>query len=168
MKKYYKNPNFYYILLPLLACIWVLFTSTIALRAANNKWDKQKQEYDQSQQLITKILTLDPDRLNYKSQKAGSTEFDYSSAVEEIAKLCKISSSNYSLRGGKALKRGGKSTKTANVTIDIIDVQRLAQFLSQILMRWPDLECGNLTITKQKNAKDAWKAAMQFTYTFEK
>lgn len=168
MKDYYKNPNFYYILLPILACCWVLFASTISLRAANNKWDKQKKAYDQSQQLITKILTLDPDRLNYKSQKAGSTEFDYSSAIEEIAKLCKISSSNYSLRGGKALKRGGKSTKTANVTINKIDVQQLAQFLSQILIRWPNLECNTLTITKQKNAKDAWKAVMKFTYTFEK
>lgn len=168
MRDYYKNPNFYYIMVPVLACIWVIFASTVSLRAANNKWDKQKKEYDRSQELITKILTLDPERLNYESQKAGSSEFDYSSAVEEIAKLCKISSSNYSLRGGKALKRRGKSTKTANITIDIIDIEKLAQFLSQILMRWPNLECDVLSITKQKKAKDAWKATMKFTYIFDK
>lgn len=168
MKDYHKNPNFYYILVPTLACIWVIFASTVSLRAANKKWDMQKSEYDKSLQLMTKILTLDPERLRYKSQKAGSSEFDYSTAVEEIAKLCKISSSNYSLRGGKALKRGGKSRKTANITIDVIDIEKLAKFLSQILLRWPNLECDVLTVTKQKSAKDAWKAAMKFTYTFEK
>jgi hypothetical protein len=166
MRDYYKNPNFYYITVPILACIWVLFASTVALRAASNKWDKQKKGYDQSQQLITKILTLDPDRLNYKSQKGGSSEFDFSTAVDEISRLCKIPSPTF--RGGKAMKRRGKSTKTANIIIDIIDIQKLSQFLSQILLRWPNLECNTLTITKQKNAKDAWKAVMKFTYTFEK
>ena len=168
MKDYLKNSNFYYILVPVVACAWVIFVTTVSLRAANKNWDAKKNEWDTSQKTITQILTLDRERLNFKVQKEATGEFDYSLAVEEIAKLCKISSSNYSITGGRALKSGGKSRKTATVTIKTIDIEQLAKFLSQILLQWPDLECDLLTLTKLKTGKDSWKTSVKFSYTYEK
>ena len=168
MKDYLKNSNFYYVLVPVVACAWVILVTTVSLRAANKDWEKQKDEWNASQKTITQILTLDRERLYFKVQKEATGEFDYSIAVEEIAKLCGISSSNYSITGGRALKIGGKSRKTATVTIKIIDIEQLGKFLSQMLLQWPNLECDLLTLTKLKTGKDSWKTSVKFSYTYEK
>jgi len=167
MKDHLKNPNLYYILVPVLALIWVVFVSTISLGKANDNWKRQRADWDTSQKLIVEIIKLDPERLNYQAKKGESEEFDYSVALDEVAKLCKMSSANYSLSGGQAMNRGGKKTKTTTVNIRIIDIAQLAKFISQMENRWPNLECDLLTINKLKTGKNQWKASIKFSYTFD-
>ncbi len=167
MKDYFKNPNLYYIAVPLAVTAFVIFVVVFSLPAANRKWQKQQEDDKRAKQLITNIVRLDPERLNYKAGKGSSGDFDYSAAVAEITKLVKIPSSNYSLRGGRTLKSGGKLRKSADISIEPVDIETLSRFISQILLRWPDLECDRLSIDKLPAGKDSWKSSMKFIYTYE-
>ncbi len=167
MKDYFKNPNLYYIAVPLAATVWVIFVAVFSLPAANSKWEKKQEDYKQAQRLIAKIVTLAPERLNYEAKKNSSGEFDYSIAIEEIRKLVKIPSSNLSLTGRKTLRSGGKPRRSADISIKPIDIETLSRFVSQILLHWPDLECNRLSITKLPARKDSWNAVVKFIYTYE-
>ncbi len=166
MRDYWKNPNFYYILIPTLATVWAGLASLAFMPAANQRYQEQDNQYVKSKDLIRKILQIEPERLDYKLEKGQSVEFDYATAIEEFAKACKISSSNYSLRGGREVKRGGRKTKSADMTINAIDIERFATFLSSMLIRWSDLRCELLTMTKSKTGPDTWKATIKFTYYY--
>ena len=132
----------------------------------DKKWDKQKQEDRGAQDQIVRILTLDPDRLEYEKQQDQNRDFDYATAVDKFAKLWKIPSSNYSLQDRREIKRRGRKSKSANLTIKPIDIERVAQFLSTILVPWPDLQCDILTLTKLPDGPDVWKADVKFTYYY--
>ncbi|HIJ67215.1 MAG TPA: hypothetical protein HPP87_02080 [Planctomycetes bacterium] len=166
MKEYLKNPNFYYAIIPLSAALWVVFAWGVSLPAAGNSWDRKQKQYKDSQGWITQILELAPQRLEYQTQKGASRQFDYATAVEQFAKICKIPPSDYSLQAGRETKRGGRKTKSANVKIEPVDVERFAQFLSNMLFQWPDLQCEQLKLTKQKGGPDVWKADIKFTYYY--
>ncbi len=167
MKDYYKNPNLYYTAVPLVATVFVIFVAAISLPAASRKWKNKQEDYSKSESLIRKIVALDPERLNYKAEKGSSGEFDYSTAVVEIEKLVKIPSSNLSLRGHGVSKSGGKLRKSADITIEKVGIEILSRFISQILLRWPDLQCDRLSIDKDPGGKDLWKATMKFVYTYQ-
>jgi len=167
MKEYLKNPNLYYIAVPVAAAVWVIFVAVFSLPAANRKWQNRQKEYNEARDWITKIVMLDPERLNYKKKTDSSGGFDYSTAVEEITRLVGIASSNYSLRGGRTVKSGGKMRKSADIVIEPVDIETLSRFLSQILLRWPDLQCDRLSIDKLPAGKDSWKASMKFIYTYQ-
>ena len=167
MKDYFKNPNLYYIAVPLAVTVFVIFVIAFSLPAANRKWQKQQEDDKRAKQLITNIVRLDPERLNYEARKDSSGDFDYSVAVDEITKLVKIPSSYYSLSGGRTLRSGGKKRTSADISIEPVNIETLSRFISQILLRWPDLECDRLSIDKLPAGKDSWKASMKFIYTFE-
>ncbi len=167
MKDYYKNANFYYTAVPLVAMAFVIFVAAISLPAASRKWKNKQEDYSKAEDLIRKIVALDPERLNYKAEKGSSGEFDHSTAVVEIIKLVKIAPSNYSLHGRGVTKSGGKLRKSADVTIDKIRIETLSRFISQILLRWPDLQCDRLSIDKDPGGKDLWKATIKFVYTYQ-
>jgi len=166
MKDYYKNPNFYYAIIPLAAVAWAVFAYGVSLPAAQKNWDKKQKQYKDAQAEITKILTLAPERLEYQKQEGALQEFDYATAVEQFARSCEIPPSDYSLQAGRATKRGGRNTKSANLQIKPIDVERFALFLSEMLFQWPDLQCEQLKLTKQKGGPDVWKADIKFTYYY--
>ena len=167
MKDYYKQANLYFIAVPLAATVFVIFVAAISLPAASRKWKNKQEDYSKAEDLIRKIVALDPERLNYKAKKGSSGEFDYSTAVVEITKLVKIASSNYSLRGHGVTKSGGKLRKSADITIEKVNIETLARFISQILLRWPDLQCDRLSIDTDPGGKDLWKATMKFVYTYQ-
>ena len=81
--------------------------------------------------------------------------------------LVKIASSNYSLRGHPITKSGGKLRKSADVTIEKVNIETLSRFISQILLRWPDLQCDRLSIDTDPGGKDMWKATIKFVYTYK-
>jgi len=166
MKDYYKNPNFYYMLIPLAAALWAVFTWSVSLPAADKNWDRKQKQHKDAGAWITKILELAPERLEYQTQQGAAREFDYASAVEQFAKVCKIPPSDYSLQAGRETKRGGRKTKSATIKIKPIDVGKFAQFLSKILFQWPDLQCEQLKLTKEKGGPDVWKADLKLTYYY--
>jgi len=166
MKDYYKNPNFYYTLIPLAAALWAVFTWSVSLPAADKNWDRKQKQHKDAQGWITKILELAPERLEYQTQQGASRQFDYAAAVEQFAKLCQIPPSDYSLQAGRETKRGGRKTKSATIKIKPVDVGRFAQFLSKMLFQWPDLQCEQLKLTKEKGGPDVWKADLKLTYYY--
>lgn len=166
MKDYYKNPNFYYIIVPTFSAIWMLFVSTTALPKSKNLLNDTLTETTRAEELIFKIFEIDPERLKYQNEKGESAEFDYTNALNQFAKLCGIAPSNYSLSGGREIKRSGRKTKSADVTINDIDIETLAKFLSTILIRWPELQCDLLKLTKLNTGKDNWKVSIKFTYYY--
>lgn len=167
MRDYYKKANLYYAAVPLVATVFVIFVAAISLPAASRKWKNKQEDYSKAERLIRKIAALDPERLNYEAEKGSSGEFDYSTAVVEITKLVKIASANYSLRGHGMTKSGGKLRKSADVTIEKVGIEALSRFISQILLRWPDLQCDRLSIDTDPGGKDLWKATMKFVYTYQ-
>ena len=167
MRDYYKKANFYYAAVPLVAIVFVLFVAAISMPAASRKWKNKQADYLKAKELIEKIVALDPERLNYKAKKGSSGEFDYSTAVVEVTTLVKIAESNYSLRGHGVTKSGGKLRKSADVTIEKANIETLSRFISQILLRWPNLQCERLSIDTDPGGKDLWKATMKFVYTYQ-
>ena len=166
MTDYFKNPNFYYVLLPLAAALWAVYAWSVSLPAAESNWGKKQKQYEEAQDWITKILALAPQRLEYQTQQGASRDFDYAAGVQEFAASCQIPPSDYSLQAGRETKRGGRRTKSANLQIKPIDVGKFADFLSRMLFRWPDLQCEQLKLTKQKGGPDVWKADIKFTYYY--
>ena len=166
MKEYYKNPNFYYILTPALAALWLLFVTTAALPRSKKVLEKNYDQATKAEDLILRIYDIDPERLKYQDEKGKSAEFDYTTALDQFTKLCGIASSNYNHSVGREIKRSGRITKSADVTINDVDIENLAKFLSVILIRWPELQCDNLRLTKLKIGKDNWKVTIKFTYYY--
>ena len=166
MKEYYKNPNFYYIAIPAIIALWALTTWTLSLPAAQSKLDRKRKESSQSEEYIAQILEFDPDRLEYETQKGKDKEFDYLTAVEWFARKQEILPSNYLLQSRLPTERRGRKTKSADITIKSIDIERFSKFLSAMLLRWPDLQCEQLKLTKLPEGPDAWKATMKLTYYY--
>jgi hypothetical protein len=166
MKEYYKELNFYYILVPVLAIGWVLLAWLVSLPTVDKKWARNEKHFKDAQLQMARILALDPERLEYEQQKGASSEFDYGSAVEMFAKAWKIPTSNYSLNAGREIKRRGQLTQGASVSIKPVDVETFTQFLSAMMLRWPDLQVDQLKLTKQKDGPDSWKVDTKFTYYY--
>lgn len=164
MKDFHKNPNFYYLLIPLLAIIWPVWVIAVSLPDARENQARERKEYINCQVLITDILQLDPERLELAQLRNKAGEFSYASAVEQIAKLCRITSPDYKLHTSAPMKVGGQEIQAAEVTIETVDIARFSKFLATILLRWPNLQCTQLKLTKEKGRPDAWKAKLKFKY----
>jgi len=166
MRDYFKNPNFYFVLLLLAAALLAVYAWSVSMPDAQSNWQKKQKQYEETQGWIKKILALAPERLEYQTQKGASQDFDYAASVQEFAAGCQIPPSDYSLQAGRETKRRGRRAKSANLQIKPIDVGNFAEFLSKMLFRWPDLQCEQLKLTKQKGGKDVWKADIKFTYYY--
>lgn len=167
MKELLKNPVFYYIAIPILAAFWPLLLSAAYLPATREKLQKKTQEYEKMETQIKKILTIDPDRLEYARAKSKTGDFDYANAVEQIAVTCGISASNYKLSSSMIIKsRAGQKTQDARITLNNINIEKFAKFISTIQLRWPSLQCTQLKLTKLKEAPDLWKVDIQFKYYY--
>ena len=164
MKKYYKKPNFYYILTPILVALLALLVWGVSLPISTEKLNKKRVEFDEAEDQITKILELDPERLEYENQQGQAAEFDYTEVINKFAQKCGISPSDYSLITGREMTRRGRKSKTADVKIDNVGIEQFAKFLSLMLLYSSDLQCDQLKLTKVKAAPDIWKANLKFTY----
>ena len=167
MKEIYKNPFFYYIAVPSLIALWPLLILAVYLPNVEESMNKELTEYKKAEKIMSEILTLDRDRLNSSSAQAGTAKFDYATAVEDIASSCGISSMNY-MTSAKPIRRatGGQKTQSAMVTFKKIDITKFAKFLSTIQLRWANLQCENVTLTRQKGFADLWKADLGFKYYY--
>ena len=166
IKDIYRNPLFYYVLVPLLAALWPLFVRVAYLPNAERKWHQEKADYTQGQEVVQQILRLDPGRLELAASRTDAAQFDYAAAVDTIAGLCKIAPANYKLTSGPIIKSGGRKSQSAQVGLKDVDITRFSRFLSTILLSHPDLQCTDLKLTKKKGVPDAWEADLKFKYYF--
>ncbi len=167
MKIFHKNPNFYYVIIPAIFAVWATFTWLISLPAAGENWKKQKKEFESAQQIVTRILEVAPEKLDYEKEEKKAKEFDYFNVVDEFAKQWKIPASSYSLKVGKETKRSGRQiVKSATLSIKPVDMGKFINFLSSILSQWHKLQCDEITLTKQKSGKNVWKIDVKLVYYF--
>ena len=166
MKDVYKNPTLYYMLAPVVAALWSLVVGGIYLPGAERKWQAEKSQYNESQTIMTEILALDPDRIEFADSKTAAAEFDYARVVENIASLCKIPSGDYKLSSRPIVASGGQKSQSAHVALKNVDITQFAKFLSSIQLRWSGLQCVKVKLTKKKGLPDAWDADLEFKYYY--
>jgi len=166
MTDIYKNPTLYYTLVPIIAALWSLLVWGVYLPNAERNWQTEKAQYNEAQSIIAEILTFDPDRLEFADSKTGAAEFDYASAVEKIASLCRIPSTNYKLSSRPIMNSGGQKSQSAQVSLKQLDIVKFAKFLSAIQLRWANLQCAKVKLTKKKGLPDAWDVDLEFKYYY--
>ncbi|MCK4885781.1 MAG: hypothetical protein KAS96_00270 [Planctomycetes bacterium] len=166
MKDIYKNPLFYYILVPVVLMLWPLTVSMISLPGAKKSLTKELKKYNEATQVMQKILKLDPERIEFAGQNNGSNQFDYAVAIEKVATESGISSGNYKLSSSKMMTSRDQKTQEAKLNIKEVDLIRFANFLSKIQFRWPELQCAKITLTKKKASPDLWDIDLNFKYYF--
>lgn len=166
MKQIYRNPIFYYILIPVVVGLWPLLSRSIYLPKAQANWQEEKTQYDKARKIIIEILSIDPDRLGFAASKANAAEFDYADVIEKTARQCNISPTNYSLSSKPIRASGGQKSQRCRVVLKQVDITGIAKFLSTVQLRWQNLQCEKITLTKKKGLPDAWKAELSFKYYY--
>ena len=165
-KEFYKNPLFYYIVVPVIAAGWVLLIWTVRFPQAQRRWDLSRAEYTKAQAIMTEILNIDPDRLNFAGSNETDSEFDYAVVVEKTASLCKISSTGYKLSSGPVITSGGQRSQRAKMVLQQVNITRFAEFLTTIQFRWASLQCTHLKLKHKKGLKDKWDVDIDFAYYY--
>ena len=167
MKIDFKNPNVYYIGVPVLAGLWAILAGFVFYPSSIEAWDKSRTDFESVEKQIKQLVTLQPKRLAYKvDEKAEPEDFDFTKTINDFARVFSISDSNYNLTVRGQTKRAGRQTRSATIVIKTIDIEKLAQFLSAMLLRWPELKCEVLSFEKVKNTKNNWKVNMSLTYYY--
>ncbi len=166
MKDLYKNPLFYYILVPLVTALWPLLIFFLYLPKAQRSWDFEKDQYNNAQQTIEEILKIAPERLDFANAKKAAAEFNYAAAVEKIADLCGIPATSYKLSSGPIVTSGGRKNQNAKVDLKQIEIVKCTKFLSIIQLHWQNLQCVQLKLDKRKGLPDTWDIGLDFKYYF--
>ncbi len=166
MKDIYKNPMLYYVLVPIVVALWPLLLWAVYLPRVESNLETEINHYKKAQKIITEILILDPERLDFADPNTASVEFDYAIAVERIASLYRIPSTDYKINSGMTRTSGGQKSQNANVVLKQIDITKSARFLSTLQLRWANLQCETVKLTRQKGLPDAWKVDLKFKYYY--
>lgn len=161
-----KNPDTYFVILPILAALWALGAGLVFYPKSVKAWDRQKAEYAEAEILIGDILQMEPERLQFQPQEGQSTEFDYVNEVDRFAKEFGIPTGDYTLTVRQSQRTKGSMRKSADLTFRSVKIETLARFVSAMLFRWSDLQCEQLTLDKVGNAKNEWKVKLRFTYYY--
>ena len=157
---------FYFLLAPALTTLWPLLLWSVYLPAADQNWSSEMTQYEKAQKVITEIITFDPDRLDLADAKAASAEFDYAAAVERTASLYGIPPTSYKLSSSMIITSAGQKSQSARLSLKAVSVTQFANFISNIQLRWSNLQCTRLKLTKKKDSPDSWDADIDFKYYF--
>lgn len=167
MKEIYKNPTLYYILVSVMVALWPLLIWGVYLPAAGHNWQVERSQYSEAQSIMAEILALDPDRLEFADSQNAAAEFDYASAIEKTADLCGIPPTNYKLSSEIIItSSGGQKSQSAKVGLKQVDITKFAKFLSTLQLRWANLQCAQVKLTKKKGLPDTWDIDLDFTYYY--
>ena len=166
MKDIYKNPILYYILVPAVLAVWPLLTATVYIPRVEENLKSEKKYYKDARTIMDKILYLDPGRLELSSGDNNAIKFDYPTAVDNAADTCSIASTNYQLSSKPERSTSGQKNQAASVTLKQVGVTTFAEFLSTLQLRWANLQCEDVTLTKKKDKLDSWKVDLNFKYYY--
>jgi uncharacterized protein with von Willebrand factor type A (vWA) domain len=168
MKDIYKNPILYYIAVPVIAGLWPLLVWAIYLPAAQKDVEEQMAQYEKAEPTMMEILTLEPDRLEFADANDNAADFTYGEAVDRVAKLCRIPPSKYNISSAMIITTNEKKSQSANVDLKQIDIRKFARFLSMMQLRWANLQCERLKLSKKKNLpdNDMWDVDIQLKYIY--
>lgn len=168
MREIIRNPVLYYIAVPVMVGLWPLLVWAVYLPAVQEEIDQQITEYGRAEQIMIDILTLDPERLEFAEPNDTATEFSYVGVVSKVASLCDISADNWEVRTGVNVETRDQKSQTANVDLKQLDIVRFAKFLSMIQLRWANLQCESVKLTKKENlpSNDVWDVDIKFKYYY--
>jgi hypothetical protein len=168
MKDIYKNPILYYIAVPIIVGLWPLLVRAIYLPAAEQDVQEQMAQYKQAEPIMMEILTLDPGRLEFADSNEAAADFTYGGAVDRVASLCNIPPTACNLSSSMIITANNQKSQTANVDMRQVDIAKFAKFLSMIQLRWGNLQCERVKLTKKEGLtdKDVWDVDMEFKYYF--
>ncbi len=166
MKEMYKNPILYYILVPVIVGLWPLLVWAMYLPAAQKSIEDQLVRDRKAEAIMIEILTLDPGRRQFADSNNVSTEFTYDNAVVSIAGESGIPPSKYKLSSGMLITSRGQKSQSATVNLKQIDIVKFAKFLSMIQLRWANLQCNRVKLTKKQGLPDMWDVDIEFKYYY--
>lgn len=166
MKDLYKNPILYYIGAPIIVGLWPLLVWAIYLPDAQKSITEHISQYQQAEPVMMEILTLDPDRLEFTDANDPAPEFTWS-AVDQVANRCKIPEKKCELRSGVMQTISGQKIQSATVNLRQVGIMEFAEFLSMIQLRWINLQCERVKLTKKQNPdNDLWDVDITFKYYY--
>jgi hypothetical protein len=166
MKQIYKNPTLYYIIAPVVAALWPLLVWGVYLPSARHNWHVESSQYNKAQDVIKEILALDSERLTFTDSQNDTAEFDYASAIDKTSRLCGIPPTDYKLNSGIVITTAGQKSQSAKVTLKQVDIAKFAKFLSTLQLRWANLQCTQVKLTKKKGLPDSWDVDLEFKYYY--
>ena len=167
MNNIHKNPILYYIAIPVLIGFWPLLVWALYLPKAQDDLEQNLTLYqNKAELLMLEILNLDPGRLDSADPNEKTTEFLYDTVVDRVASMCGIPPSKCKLDPRTIQESSDQISQGANVTLSQIDITTFARFLSTIQMRWPNLQCTNITLTQKAGLPDMWDISMDFKYFY--
>ncbi len=166
LKEVLRKPIFYMILVPILAGGWALYARFLEVPRANETLTKQYEIFEESYKYMGQILELAPERLEFAKEAGEGAEFDYMAQIQDFANQWGIESSSYSLQTNKPIKKKGKRSQSANMTINDVSIETFSQFFSTLLIRWPGLQCEQLKLARTNAGLDTWKINMKLTYLY--
>lgn len=166
MRDIYKNPMFYYVLVPIIVGVWPLLVWSMHLPKAEKALEDDKRLYGEAEVAIIEIREKDPDRLKIVEETKSLGKFAYADAVDRVANLCRIPSGNYTLNSGNIVTSGKKESQQARVSLAGVSIVQAARFLSTIQMMWVNLSCERVRLTKKAGMPDQWDMDMTFQYDY--
>jgi len=165
-KDIYKNPIVYYIMVPALLWLWPVLLWGLYLPQAKENYKSQVENYKEARAKMLTILSLDPQRLEFTGSKTTQGQFDYVTVIDKVARANQIPARNYKLSSGRLSISDNQKTQSARVSVDEIDISRAAKFLSTLQLRWANLHCSQIKLTRKKGLPDKWKVDFQFRYYY--
>lgn len=169
MKDIYKNPILYYIAVPVIVGLWPLLVWAIYLPNAQKDIGEQVAQYEQAKQVMDKIYTLEPDRLEFADANDTASDFTYREAINTIANRCGIPPSKCNINTSMPITNSsGQKSQSASVDLREIDILKFARFLSKIQLRWSNLQCERLKLSKKQNLpdNDMWDIDIELKYYY--
>jgi len=170
MKDIYKNPILYYIAVPVIVGLWPLLVGAIYLPNAQEDIEEQMDQYEQAEKIMMKILTLEPDRLEFADADDTAADFTYGEAIDEIASLrvIGIPPSKYNLSSSMVITTRGQKSQSASIDLKEIDIRKFARFFSMLQLRWQNLQCERLKLSKKQNHpdNDMWDVDIELKYYY--
>ncbi|MGD8787625.1 MAG: hypothetical protein PVJ60_09395 [Phycisphaerales bacterium] len=165
MRDIYKNPMFYYIFVPAVVGLWPLLVWAMYLPAADENLKDWENQHRKAEAIMMEILTLDPDRLQFVDSNDPGTEFTYG-VVDKVAGSCGIPPSKYKLNSGMLITNKNQKSQSASVSLRQVEIVKFAKFLSTIQLRWANLQCNRVKLTKKQGMPDTWDIDIEFKYYY--
>jgi len=167
VKDIYRNPIFYYIGVPAVITLWPLLVWAVYLPKTDKALREQIKIYTNAQPTISQILELDGARLKVANSAGKNDEFDYATAVQQVANLCGIPPTQYTFSSGVVMNTGGdQKSQSARVELKRVGLIKFSRFISAMQLRWANLQCTTIKLKLNKDQPDIWDIDIDLKYYY--
>lgn len=165
MREVYRNPLLYYLLIPVLVGLWPLLVWGIYLPRSQDDLKTEGSLCLEGQTHVIEILRLDPGRLDPVKGPA-TMEFEFSSAGNQAANLCKIPSSSCIINAGSQSTSEGRKRQDGRIKLTGVSIIQAAKFLHSMQSTWVTLQCQDVKLQRKKGMPDQWDVDFRFVYYY--